>query len=638
MKGKDLIWHTPEGIDVKPLYTAEDSQGPRPGPARLRAVHARALCHDVRRPALDDPPICRLLDRRGVERLLPPQPRRRAEGPVGRLRSRHPSRLRQRPSARRRRRRQGRRRDRLGRGHEDPVRRHPARQDVGLDDDERRGAPGPRLLHRRRARSRASPQDQLTGTIQNDILKEFMVRNTYIYPPEPSMRIVADIIDYTRGDMPKFNSISISGYHMQEAGATAVQELAFTLADGMEYVRAALRQGARRRRLRRRGSPSSSRIGMNFFMEVAKLRAARLLWHRIMDGVRREEPSSRMMLRTHCQTSGVSLTEQDPYNNVVRTTIEAMAAVLGGTQSLHTNSLRRGDRAADRVLGPHRPQHPADPRRRRPASPTSSIRSAAPTMSRALTSRAGRQGLGADRGGRGARRHDQGGRDGHAEAPDRGGRRRPRRRASTAARTVIVGVNKYRLEDEDADRHPRHRQRQGPRPARSRGSSKVPRRPRRGDVPGRARRAARRAREGDAQPAGAGGRGGARARDARRDQPALEEVFGRYGTVPTPVQGIYGGAYEGRSALGAGGRAASARSSRRLGPQAAHAGRQDGPGRPRPRRQAGRLGLRRSRLRRRPGPAVPDAGGKRASWRSRTTSTWSAPPAWPPATRRWSPS
>jgi len=179
-------------------------------------------------------------------------------------------------------------------------------------------------------------QAQLTGTIQNDILKEFAVRNTYIYPPAPSMRIVADIIQYCAGHMPKFNSISISGYHMHEAGATAVQELAFTLADGMDYVRAARAKGLDVDAFAPRLSFFFG-IGMNFFMEVAKLRAARLLWHRIMDAFGAKNPKS-TMLRTHCQTSGVSLTEQDPYNNIVRTTIEAMAAVLGGTQSLHTNS------------------------------------------------------------------------------------------------------------------------------------------------------------------------------------------------------------------------------------------------------------------------------------------------------------
>jgi methylmalonyl-CoA mutase len=180
-------------------------------------------------------------------------------------------------------------------------------------------------------------QDKLSGTIQNDILKEFMVRNTYIYPPAPSMRIVADIIEYTAQHMPKFNSISISGYHMQEAGATQALELAFTLADGKEYVKTALAKGLDVDDFAGRLSFFFG-IGMNFYLEVAKLRAARLLWWRIMKGFNAKKPKS-LMLRTHCQTSGWTLTEQDPYNNVVRTTIEAMAAVFGGTQSLHTNSL-----------------------------------------------------------------------------------------------------------------------------------------------------------------------------------------------------------------------------------------------------------------------------------------------------------
>ena len=180
------------------------------------------------------------------------------------------------------------------------------------------------------------PREKLSGTIQNDILKEFMVRNTYIYPPEPSMGIVADIIEYTAREMPKFNSISISGYHIQEAGATLVQELAFTLADGREYVRAALRKGLDVDAFAGRLSFFFA-IGMNFFMEAAKLRAARLLWSRLMKEFNPRDPRS-LMLRTHCQTSGVSLQEQDPYNNIVRTAYEALAAVLGGTQSLHTNS------------------------------------------------------------------------------------------------------------------------------------------------------------------------------------------------------------------------------------------------------------------------------------------------------------
>jgi methylmalonyl-CoA mutase len=178
---------------------------------------------------------------------------------------------------------------------------------------------------------------QLDGTIQNDILKEFMVRNTYIYPPEPSMRIISDIFGYTSREMPKFNSISISGYHMQEAGATPGQELAFTIADGMEYVKYGVASGLDIDKFAGRLSFFFA-IGMNFFMEVAKLRAARVLWHKVMTKLGAQDERSKM-LRTHCQTSGVSLQEQDPYNNVIRTTIEAMAAMLGGTQSLHTNAL-----------------------------------------------------------------------------------------------------------------------------------------------------------------------------------------------------------------------------------------------------------------------------------------------------------
>jgi methylmalonyl-CoA mutase len=181
------------------------------------------------------------------------------------------------------------------------------------------------------------PTEKLDGTIQNDILKEFMVRNTYIYPPEPSMRIISDIFAYTSAKMPKFNSISISGYHMQEAGATQVQELAFTIADGIEYVKYGVASGLDIDKFAGRLSFFFA-IGMNFFMEVAKLRAARVLWHRAMTQLGARDERSKM-LRTHCQTSGVSLQEQDPYNNVIRTTIEAMAAMLGGTQSLHTNAL-----------------------------------------------------------------------------------------------------------------------------------------------------------------------------------------------------------------------------------------------------------------------------------------------------------
>ena len=180
-------------------------------------------------------------------------------------------------------------------------------------------------------------QKELNGTLQNDILKEFMVRNTYIYPPKASMRIVADIIAYASKQLPKFNSVSISGYHMLEAGATCTQELAYTLADGVEYVRAAIKKGLDIDSFAPRLSFFFG-IGMNFFMEVAKLRAARLLWAELIEKEFAPSNPQSLMLRTHCQTSGVSLTSQDPYNNIIRTTIEAMAAVLGGTQSLHTNS------------------------------------------------------------------------------------------------------------------------------------------------------------------------------------------------------------------------------------------------------------------------------------------------------------
>src|SRR5467141_1597902 len=186
------------------------------------------------------------------------------------------------------------------------------------------------------AEEQGVPPEKLSGTIQNDILKEFMVRNTYIYPPEPSMGIVADIIEYTARHMPRFNSISISGYHMEEAGATSVQELAFTLADGLEYVRAALSRELAIDDFAPRLSFFFG-TGMNFFMEIAKLRAARVLWAQLVQQFAPKNPAS-LALRMHCQTSGVSLTEQDPHNNIIRTTLEALAAVLGGTQSLHTNS------------------------------------------------------------------------------------------------------------------------------------------------------------------------------------------------------------------------------------------------------------------------------------------------------------
>ncbi len=260
-------------------------------------------------------------------------------------------------------------------------------------------------------------QDKLSGTIQNDILKEFMVRNTYIYPPGPSMRIVADIIEYTAKHMPKFNSVSISGYHIQEAGATCVQELAFTLADGLEYVRAALGKGLKIDEFAPRLSFFFC-LGMNFFMEIAKLRAARYLWATLMrDKFGATSPNS-LALRTHCQTSGVSLTEQDPHNNIVRTTIEALAGVLGGTQSLHTNSFdealalpspfaARIARNTQLLLAEEAGvTHVVDPL-------------GGSYYVEALTHAVAHAALDLIDGSRSDGRHDQGGRIGHAEAQDR---------------------------------------------------------------------------------------------------------------------------------------------------------------------------------------------------------------------------
>ncbi len=340
LKGRspeDLIWHTPEGIDVKPLYTARDLEGidadTLPGfPPYTRGVRATMYANrpwTIRQYAgfataeesnafykrnlaagqMGLSVAFDLATHRGYDSDHP-----RVVGDVGKA----------------------------GVAIDSVEDMKILFADIPLDKVSvsmtMNGAVLPCLAgYIVAAEEQGVSQDKLSGTIQNDILKEFMVRNTYIYPPKPSMRIVADIIEYTAKNMPKFNSISISGYHMQEAGATQVQELAFTLADGLEYVRTATERGLDIDRFAGRLSFFFA-IGMNFFMEVAKLRAARKLWARIVSGFNPKNPRS-MMLRTHCQTSGVSLTEQDPYNNVIRTTIEAMAAVLGGTQSLHTNAL-----------------------------------------------------------------------------------------------------------------------------------------------------------------------------------------------------------------------------------------------------------------------------------------------------------
>ena len=267
------------------------------------------------------------------------------------------------------------------------------------------------------AEEQGVPPEKLSGTIQNDILKEFMVRNTYIYPPTPSMRIISDIFAYTSQKMPKYNSISISGYHMQEAGATQDLELAYTLADGVEYLRAGLAAGLDVDRFAPRLSFFWA-IGMNFFMEVAKMRAARLLWAKLLTQFNPKDPRS-LSLRTHCQTSGWSLTAQDVFNNVMRTTIEAMAATQGHTQSLHTNALDEALGAADRFLRPHRPQHatvPAAGKRHQPHHRSLGRL----LLCRTADPRPRGESLGPYPGSRGARRHGEGDRGRRAEAAHRG--------------------------------------------------------------------------------------------------------------------------------------------------------------------------------------------------------------------------
>ncbi|HMC91493.1 MAG TPA: methylmalonyl-CoA mutase, partial [Allosphingosinicella sp.] len=380
-----------------------------------------------------------------------------------------------------------------------------------------------------------------SGTIQNDILKEFAVRNTYIYPPEPSMRIVADIIAYTQANMPRFNSISISGYHMLEAGATAVQELAFTLADGMEYVRAAQAKGLDVDAFAPRLSFFFG-IGMNFFMEIAKLRAARTLWHRIMSGFGAKNPKS-LMLRTHCQTSGVSLTEQDPWNNIVRTTIEAMAGVLGGTQSLHTNSFdeaialptdfsARIARNTQLILAEESGiTNVADPLGGSyyVESLTQELADKAWALIEEVENLGGM--TAAVRDGMPKRRIEEASAE-RAARVDRG-------------ETVIVGVNRYRLQDE------------APLDILEVDNDKV----RTGQIAriervraGRDETACRAALAALTDAARSAGESNllalaveaARARATLGEiSAALEEAWGRYDTVPTPVKGIYGAAYQG---------------------------------------------------------------------------------------------
>lgn len=381
-------------------------------------------------------------------------------------------------------------------------------------------------------------QSLLDGTIQNDILKEFMVRNTYIYPPEPSMRIISDIFAYTSANMPKFNSISISGYHMQEAGATQVQELAFTIADGMEYVKYGVASGLDIDKFAGRLSFFFA-IGMNFFMEVAKLRAARVLWHRVMTQLGAKDERSKM-LRTHCQTSGVSLTEQDPYNNVIRTTIEAMAAMLGGTQSLHTNAL-------DEAIA-----LPTD-FSARIARNTQLVIQEETGMTNVVDPLGGSYYVEAltqelvDKAWAIIERVEAEG--GMAKAVAAGWPKAmiEEAAAATAARIdrgeqVIVGVNKYRKAEEDPietldiDNHA-VREAQVARIARVKAE----------------RDAAACQAALDALREGARGEGNllelavvaARHRATLGEiSLAMEDVFGRHGTVPTPVKGVYGGAYD----------------------------------------------------------------------------------------------
>jgi methylmalonyl-CoA mutase len=538
VKGKDIVWHTPEGIEVRPLYTAQDAEGIDPGlpgfapftrgpyasmytgrPWTIRQYAGFSTAEDSnafyrRNLAAGQKGLSVAFDlatHRGYDSDHP-----RVTGDVGKA-------------------------------------------GVAIDtlDDMKilfdgipldtmsvsmtmNGAVLPVMaFYIVAAEEQGVSQAQLSGTIQNDILKEFAVRNTYIYPPAPSMRIVADIIAYTSANMPRFNSISISGYHMLEAGATAVQELAFTLADGMEYVRVAKARGLEVDAFAPRLSFFFG-IGMNFFMEIAKLRAARTLWHRIMEGFGAKNPKS-LILRTHCQTSGVSLTEQDPYNNIVRTTIEAMSAVLGGTQSLHTNSF-------DEAI----------------ALPTDFSARIARNTQLILAEESGIANVADPLGGSyfiesltqeladkaWALIEEVEALGGMTAAVGEG---MPKRRieeaaAARAARAdrgedVIVGVNRYRLEDEA------HLD------ILSIDNDKV----RSGQVARLAKVRAERdetAAEAALDALRQGARGeanllalsveAARARATLGEiSAALEDAFGRYDTVPVPVKGIYGGAYDG---------------------------------------------------------------------------------------------
>ncbi|MDP9414251.1 MAG: methylmalonyl-CoA mutase [Pseudomonadota bacterium] len=538
VKGKDLTWQTPEGIPVKPLYTAEDSAGIDPGlpgfapftrgpyasmytgrPWTIRQYAGFSTAEDSnafyrRNLAAGQKGLSVAFDlatHRGYDSDHP-----RVLGDVGKA---------------------GVAIDTL--------------DDMkilfdGIPLDEMsvsmtmNGAVLPVMaFYIVAAEEQGVRQEQLSGTIQNDILKEFAVRNTYIYPPEPSMRIVADIIAYTSANMPRFNSISISGYHMQEAGATAVQELGFTLADGMEYVRAARAKGLEVDAFAPRLSFFFA-IGMNFFMEIAKLRAARLLWHQIMEDFSAKNSKSKM-LRTHCQTSGVSLTEQDPYNNVIRTTIEAMAAVLGGTQSLHTNSF---DEA---IALPTETSARIARNTQLVIAEETGITNVADPLGGSFYVEALTKNL-ADAAWDLIQEVEAMGGMTMAVAEGMPKRRIEEASAARAARVdkgedVIVGVNRYRLKDE------------APIDILEVDNARV----RAGQIE-RIDRTRRSRDEAAAQTALGALRDGARGDtnllqlsvEAARARctlgeisAALEDVFGRYDTVPEPVSGIYGGAHAG---------------------------------------------------------------------------------------------
>ena len=536
VKGRDLTWHTPEGIDVKPLYTAEDVDGIDPGlpgfapftrgvrasmyagrPWTIRQYAGFSTAEESnafyrRNLAAGQKGLSVAFDlatHRGYDSDHP-----RVTGDVGKA-------------------------------------------GVAIDSVEdmkilfdgiplgemsvsmtMNGAVIPILAFFIVAgEEQGVPQERLDGTIQNDILKEFMVRNTYIYPPEPSMRIISDIIGYTSVNMPKFNSISISGYHMQEAGATQLQELAFTIADGREYARAAMASGLDLDKFAGRLSFFFA-IGMNFFMEIAKLRAARKLWHRVMTELGAKDERSKM-LRTHCQTSGVSLTEQDPYNNVMRTTIEAMAAMLGGTQSLHTNAL-------DEAIA-----LPTD-FSARIARNTQIVIQEETGMTKVVDPLGGSYYVEAltqelvDKAWEIIERIEAEG--GMAKAVAAGWPKAMIEEASAAraarvdrGEDVIVGVNKYRLKEEDAidildvDNHK----------VRAGQIARI-------EKMKAARDEAKCQAALDALREGAKGQENllglavecARQRATLGEiSAAMEDVFGRYGTTPTPVKGVYGGAY-----------------------------------------------------------------------------------------------